>query len=71
MRRILLHEKMINENGLQNIQQKIDREIEDAVKFAKESPYPDKKQLFMNLYDEIYDERIMLDEQRTEVLPSH
>lgn len=71
MREKLLNENIINKDWMREIEQEINREVEEAVKFAKESPYPDKERLSMNLYDNKIEERVIFDEQRVEVLPSH
>jgi len=71
LRKELLNENAINDDQLQKIEQEINYEIEEAIKFAKESPYPDKERLLMNIYDQKKEKGNIVDEKRVEVLPSH
>lgn len=71
LRKELLNEEIINEDQLKKIEQDLNYEIEEAIKFAKDSPYPDKERLLMNIYDQKTEKGISVDEQRVEVLPSH
>ena len=51
-----LYEKMLLENGILSqedanaITKQVDEEIEEAVTFAKESPFPDEAELLKNIY---------------------
>ena len=51
-----MHEKLLLENGilsrkdLDSIAKKVNAEVEEAVKFAKESPFPDEAELLKNVY---------------------
>ena len=71
MKEKLLNENIINKDWMQEIEQEINREIEEAVKFAQESPYPNRERLWMNLYDDKIKERVIFNEQRVEVFPGH
>jgi pyruvate dehydrogenase E1 component alpha subunit len=46
----LIEEKVIDEKGLQEIDKKIREEVEDAYRFADESPLPDPKELYTEVY---------------------
>ncbi len=48
----ILQEKAATEKELERMEEKIDREVEEAVAFAKKSPFPDKSTLYDNLYSE-------------------
>ncbi len=50
--KFLTDEKIASEKELAEIQKKADKEIEDAVKFAQESPEPANETLFDNIYVE-------------------
>jgi len=49
-RRFLLEKNIMTEKEMTEIKNKIDKEIEEAVKFAKKSPFPDKSDLFRDVY---------------------
>ncbi|GCE13658.1 pyruvate dehydrogenase (acetyl-transferring) E1 component subunit alpha [Tengunoibacter tsumagoiensis] len=46
----LLDAKLINKQGLQAIEEQVEREIEEAVRFAEESPFPAVETLFDHIY---------------------
>ena len=46
----LLEEKFIEEKGLEEIDQKAREEVEDALRFADESPLPDPEELYTDVY---------------------
>jgi TPP-dependent pyruvate/acetoin dehydrogenase alpha subunit len=46
----LLKAKIVTKKGLLNLEQRAVREIEDAVEFARRSPFPDKSELMEELY---------------------
>lgn len=46
----LIEEKVIDEKGLKEIDKKIREEVEDAYQFADESPLPDPKELYTEVY---------------------
>jgi pyruvate dehydrogenase E1 component alpha subunit len=46
----LIEEKVIDEKGLQEIDKRIREEVEDAYRFADESPLPDPKELYTEVY---------------------
>lgn len=46
----LLEEKIIDEKGLEEIDKKIREEVEDAVRFADESPLPEPEELYTDVY---------------------
>jgi len=46
----LIEEKVIDEKGLQEIDKKVREEVEDAYQFADESPLPDPKELYTEVY---------------------
>src|SRR3989338_5847363 len=71
MKEKLLNENIINKDWMQEIEHEINREIEEAVKFAQETPYPNRERLWMNLYDDKIKERVIFNEQRVEVFPGH
>jgi pyruvate dehydrogenase E1 component alpha subunit len=48
----LIREKILNEKQLEELQQEIDHEVEQAVAFAKESPFPAKTDLYEYLYSD-------------------
>jgi pyruvate dehydrogenase E1 component alpha subunit len=49
---ILLEQKMIDETELLKIREKIDFDLESDLKYAKESPLPDAKELYNDVYFE-------------------
>ncbi|HNQ12157.1 MAG TPA: pyruvate dehydrogenase (acetyl-transferring) E1 component subunit alpha [Bacteroidia bacterium] len=50
VRNTILKNKLASEADIKKIDQKIAEEVEDAVKFAEESPYPDPSELFQDVY---------------------
>ena len=46
----LLAAHVIDEQGLQDIEQQVEQEVEDAVRFAEESPFPPVESLFDYIY---------------------
>ena len=46
----ILKKKIFSKKELDNINKKIIREIKDAAEYALESPFPDEKELFTNVY---------------------
>ncbi|KKX55296.1 acetoin:2,6-dichlorophenolindophenol oxidoreductase subunit alpha [Brevibacillus borstelensis cifa_chp40] len=48
----VLPEKLLTEEQLQAIEQRVAEEIEEAIRFAEESPYPDPEEAFDDLYVE-------------------
>jgi pyruvate dehydrogenase E1 component alpha subunit len=46
----LVKNKIANEAGLKKIEQEVELEVEDAVRFAEESPEPAAEELFTNIY---------------------
>jgi pyruvate dehydrogenase E1 component alpha subunit len=46
----LVAASLIDERGLQEIEEQVEREVDDAVKFAEESPDPDVSGLFDYIY---------------------
>lgn len=52
VQRTLLTKKWATEADLEKIQEEIHAEVEDAVKFADESPYPDDSELYKDIYAE-------------------
>lgn len=49
-KKYLLENSLLTENEIKEIEEKVIREIKDAVEFAKESPYPDPQEAFDDLY---------------------
>jgi pyruvate dehydrogenase E1 component alpha subunit len=52
LERHLLGEKMVDKDALEKIDDAVEQEIEEAVKFAEESPLPEPAALFENIYVE-------------------
>lgn len=50
MRRYLVEEKMANDDDLMRIDQEIAQEIQEAIRFADESPLPDPEELWTDVY---------------------
>jgi len=50
VRSTILKQKFAKEEDLKNIESKIKEVVNDAVKFAEESPYPDPSELFKDVY---------------------
>lgn len=71
MRAKLLSENILAEKDLSKMQQEINVEIEEAVRFAYASPLPKKERLYMNVYAAKIENGVVLDDERTEVLPSY
>ena len=46
----LTREKVISVTDIEDMYEKIDKEIDNAVKFAEESPYPDGSELYDNVF---------------------
>jgi pyruvate dehydrogenase E1 component alpha subunit len=56
MEKYLLENKIINEEELKSIQLDMDKELEDAVKFANDSPYPSSESIGEDVYSDIKEE---------------
>lgn len=50
--KVLIAKKWAKEKDLEKIQEEIHAEIDDAVKFAEESPYPDDSEVYKDIYAE-------------------
>ena len=50
--KILISKKWATEKDLEKIQDEIHNEIDDAVQFAEESPYPDDSEVYKDIYAE-------------------
>lgn len=48
--KLLRENNVMNEEEMKNVRNKVNNEIEEAIKFAKESPYPELEELFEDLY---------------------
>jgi pyruvate dehydrogenase E1 component alpha subunit len=46
----LLEKKVLNKNGMKHIRKQIEDKIEEAVKFATQSPFPDPKDVLEDVY---------------------
>ena len=46
----LLEEKVVDQKALDEIDKKVREEVEDALRFAEESPLPDPKELYTDVY---------------------
>ena len=46
----LLEEKVVDQKTLDEIDRKVREEVEDSLKFADESPLPDPKELYTDVY---------------------
>jgi len=46
----ILHKSSVSESELNAIREKVTKEIEEAVEFAKRSPYPEPIELYTDLY---------------------
>ena len=46
----LLEEKIVDQKTLDDIDRKIHEEVEDSLRFADESPLPDPKELYTDVY---------------------
>jgi len=68
---ILKSEGVLTDQDIQTMTNEINEEINEAVKFAKESPLPDKNQLMEHVYAGEVPERIKSEKKTVEVLPSH
>lgn len=51
-RKVLLDKKFATEKDIEAIDQKVALQVEESVKFAEESPYPDASEAFTNVYQE-------------------
>ncbi|WP_330375469.1 pyruvate dehydrogenase (acetyl-transferring) E1 component subunit alpha [Inediibacterium massiliense] len=56
MENFMLDKKILNENQLKDIQEKIDIQIEDAVEFASNSPYPSVDSVVEDVYSDMKEE---------------
>ena len=56
MEKYLLENNIINEEELKSIQLDMDKELEDAVKFANDSPYPSSESIGEDVYSDIKEE---------------
>lgn len=52
VKEILLSKKWATKKVLDKIDEEIHEEVEDAIKFAEESPFPDEKELYLDVYAE-------------------
>jgi TPP-dependent pyruvate/acetoin dehydrogenase alpha subunit len=52
LEKTLLQENAIDKKGIDNIKKMLGSELEEAIKFAKESPLPDKEALYEDVYIE-------------------
>ena len=52
LKKTLLEEDAVCPDDLEKIRSEIEKEIREAVTFAKESPYPNEQRLWENIYDE-------------------
>jgi pyruvate dehydrogenase E1 component alpha subunit len=50
LKELLIEEGVLNESGINSIEEKYNKEIEDAVKFAEESPYPEIEELYKDVF---------------------
>ena len=50
VREILFSNKLASEDEIETINKKIADIVEDSVKFAEESPYPDPSELYKDVY---------------------
>jgi pyruvate dehydrogenase E1 component alpha subunit len=46
----LIKEKVLNKNKMKHIREEIGKKIEEAVAFANQSPFPDPKDIFEDVY---------------------
>ena len=46
----LIEEKLVDDKGLEEIDRKVREEVEDALRFADESPLPDPEELYTDVY---------------------
>ncbi|MDP2966813.1 MAG: thiamine pyrophosphate-dependent enzyme, partial [bacterium] len=47
---LLIKENILSENEKEKIGQSIEKEVEESIKFAKESPYPEKEELLKDVF---------------------
>ncbi len=47
---ILIKQDLLGEDKIKEIKDEVDAEVKEAVEFAKESPYPDKEEIFDDVY---------------------
>jgi len=52
LERHLLNEKIATKDDLESIDEAVEKDIEEAVLFAEESPLPEPEALFANIYVE-------------------
>lgn len=50
VREIILKEKYADEDWIKEVEQKVKATVEDAVKFAEESPWPEAEELYKDVY---------------------
>ena len=50
LRKRLLRDRICSKSDLEHLENQLSAEIQDAVKFAKESPFPDEQFLFQHIY---------------------
>ncbi|MCB0396224.1 MAG: pyruvate dehydrogenase (acetyl-transferring) E1 component subunit alpha, partial [Flavobacteriales bacterium] len=43
-------DKMATDKAIEDIQKKVNKEVDEAVKFAEESPFPDPSELYKDVY---------------------
>ena len=48
----ILDKKFATKEELEAIEKRVQEIVEDSVKFADESPYPDAEELFIDVYDQ-------------------
>ena len=46
----LLSEKIIDHQTIQKYENEINEEFEEAINFAKSSPFPDKAEMYLNVF---------------------
>ena len=52
MRRQMLEEDLLSEKEIQALESEVDQVLDEAVRFADESPFPEPEALFENVYVE-------------------
>lgn len=52
VRKVLLDKKFATEKDIEAIEQKVALQVEESVKFAEESPYPEPAEAFTEVYQE-------------------
>jgi pyruvate dehydrogenase E1 component alpha subunit len=48
----LLKNKWIDEKGIEAVEEKVKGLVDESIKFAEESPYPDESELYEDVYSE-------------------